>query len=177
MRGLDEELTTHKYSHVERERRFLVDAERCPDLSRTSAIRIEDRYLIGTRFRLRRMIDLDSGRVVVKLSKKYDADDVRARPMVTAYLTEAEHATFAALPALRIDKVRHDVAVGTQPFGIDVFEGALAGLVLAEIECADPDALDDVVMPHWATSEVTDEPAFQGGNLASLSGEQLRAFL
>ena len=177
IRGIDEELAAHKYSHVERERRFLVDADRPPDLRGAKAIRIEDRYLIGTRFRLRRMTEVGSGRVVLKLSKKYDVTDVRARPMVTAYLTDAEYALFAALPALLIDKVRHEVTDGLHRFGIDVFEGALAGLTLAEIECADADALDAVVTPYWAAREVTDEPSFQGGCLAALSSEQLRELL
>lgn len=92
IRGLDEELAAPKYSHVERERRFLVDPERCRDLGRASAIRIEDRYIDGTRFRLLRMTDHASGRIVLKLSKKYDVADARARPMVTAYLTNDEYA-------------------------------------------------------------------------------------
>ncbi len=82
---------------------------RCPDLSDAPAIRIEDRYIAGTCFRLRRMTDLASGRVVLKLSKKYDVADVLARPLVTAYLTEAEYALFAAMEARPLNKTRHAV--------------------------------------------------------------------
>ncbi|WP_445193028.1 hypothetical protein ACT009_03705 [Sphingomonas sp. Tas61C01] len=167
IRGLDEELAAHKYAHVERERRFLVDAERCPDLSGAPAIRIEDRYVIGTRFRLRRMTELGSGRVVLKLAKKYDVADVLARPMVTAYLTDAEYSLFATMPGLPIEKVRYRVVEGSDVFGIDRFEGALAGLLMAEIECEDAKTLAAVTVPAWVTREVTNDAAYQGGSLAA----------
>jgi CYTH domain-containing protein len=167
IRGLDEELAAHKYAHVERERRFLVDPKRCPGLSVARAIRIEDRYVTGTRFRLRRMTELASGRVVLKLSKKYDVTDVRARPLVTAYLTDVEYSLFAALPALPIDKVRYRVVEGPNVFGVDRFEEALAGLLMAEIECEDAGTLAAVTIPAWVKREVTDDPAYQGGSLAA----------
>ncbi|HEX8421103.1 MAG TPA: hypothetical protein VF638_13950 [Sphingomonas sp.] len=177
IRGRDEELAAHKYSHVERERRFLVDAKQCPDLAALPAILIEDRYISGTRFRLRRMSEIASGRVVLKLSKKYDVADVKARPLVTGYLTDAEYALFAALPATPIVKVRHSLAEGGHEFGIDRFDGALAGLLMAEIECVDADTLDSVVMPSWAAREVTADAAFQGGALSVLQEDEVRTLL
>ena len=159
IRGLDEELAANKYAHVERERRFLVDPARCPDLRDAPAIRIEDRYIDGTRFRLRRMTDLASGRVVLKLSKKYDIVD----------------ALFATLPGRPLLKHRHAVATPSGTFGIDVFAGPLDGLLLAEIECRDEASLATVVEPDWSSREVTDDPRFQGGALSRLSGDKLGA--
>jgi hypothetical protein len=69
LRGLDEELVAHKYAHVERERRFLVDPARRPDLADAPYILIEDRYIEGTRLRLRAMTDSVSGRVVLKIGR------------------------------------------------------------------------------------------------------------
>ena len=175
IRGLDEELRAHKYSHVERERRFLVDPERMPPLDTCRAILIEDRYIAHSRFRLRRMIDLASGRTVLKLSKKYDVADVRARPMVTAYLSEEEHALFAALPAHPLEKRRYTVS--DDGFGIDVFAGPLAGLILAEIEQTDDASLAAISPPQWAIREVTDNPVYQGGNLASLDRVRAEALI
>ena len=162
IRGLDEELQTLKYSHVERERRFLVDPARRPDLSGLAHILIEDRYIDGTRMRLRRMTASDSGRVVLKLSKKYDVDDASARPMVTTYLTQIEYDLLAALPAHVLTKRRHDL--GT--FSIDLFESRLAGLELAESEQPDAASLAALVAPDWALAEVSEDAAYQGGNLA-----------
>lgn len=177
IRGLDEELGSHKYSHVERERRFLVDPAKCPDLSDAPAIRIEDRYITGMRFRLRRMTDLTSGRVVLKLSKKYDVADVLARPLVTAYLMEAEYELFAAMAARPVTKTRHGIAGASGTFGVDVFAGVLTGLCLAEIECADAAALRAVQGPEWAMREVTHDARFQGGALAWLDQDALADLL
>ena len=170
IRGIEEELQALKYSHVERERRFLVDPTRRPDLSGLPHILIEDRYIDGTRLRLQRMTASDSGRVVLKLGKKYDVADASARPMVTTYLTQAEYDLLAILPAHRLTKRRHDL--GT--FSIDLFEGALAGLELAESEQPDADALAALVAPVWALAEVSDDPVYQGGNLALAEGPPMR---
>lgn len=169
IRGLDEELRTLKYSHIERERRFLVDPARRPDLDGRPHILIEDLYIDGTRMRLRRMTASDTGRVVLKLSKKYETADPRSRPMVTTYLTETEYALLASLPAHRLVKRRYPVG----EFSIDLFEGALAGLELAESEQPDDPTLAALVPPRWAIREVSDDPRYDGGTLASLDKSPL----
>ena len=162
IRGIEEELGALKYSHVERERRFLVDPARRPDLSGMAYILIEDRYIDGTRMRLRRMTASGGSRVVFKLSKKYDVADASARPMVTTYLNQAEYDLLATLPAHLLTKRRHDLG----SFSIDLFDGRLAGLELAENEQPDAAALAALQAPDWALAEVSDDPAYQGGNLA-----------
>lgn len=162
IRGLDDELADHKYSHVERERRFLVDPTARPDLDGRPSILIEDAYIDATRMRLRRMTA--AGRIVHKLTKKYEAADPGARPIVTTYLTEAEYGLLAVLPAHRLVKRRY--ALGT--FSIDLFEGALAGLELAESEQPDDPSLRALVAPAWAIREVSADPNYEGGNLVRL---------
>ena len=71
-RGLREEMSQPKYAHLERERRWLVDRQSRPSLEGCSMTIIEDRYISGTRMRLRRMTRPDVGRVVLKLTKKYE---------------------------------------------------------------------------------------------------------
>lgn len=177
IRGLDEELCAHKYSHVERERRFLVSPVFRPDLIGANAILIEDHYIDGSRFRLRRMTESSTGRVVLKLSKKYDVADVLARPMVTAYLDEAEYALFATLPGRALTKRRFPVMTTHGCFGIDRFEGPLAGLELAEIEFDDPAVGKAIPTPDWAVREVTHDARFQGGALALYDRAQVQALL
>ncbi|KQS48970.1 MULTISPECIES: hypothetical protein [unclassified Sphingomonas] len=177
LRGLDEELAAHKYSHVERERRFLVDPLRRPSLDGCRSILIEDLYITDTRCRLRRMTDSVGGRVVLKLSKKYDVADPLARPLVTTYLTPEEYALFAALPGHWLRKRRHAVPSASGEFGIDLFEGALAGLELAEIEQPDAASLAAAQPPEWARSEVTYDLDFQGGTLALLNRSRAETFV
>src|SRR3974390_2611150 len=120
----------HKYARVEWERSFLLDS--FPRRAVVTRVRlIEDRYIEGTTLRLRRQRD-DDGQTVFKLTQKLADTAVGARQgLVTSmYLTATEFAVLANLPARVLIKSRHSVP----PFGIDVFDGVLSGLVLAEAE-------------------------------------------
>ncbi len=177
LRGLDEELAAHKYSHVEREQRFLVDPLKRPSLDGCRSILIEDLYIADTRCLLLLTTDSGGGRVVFKLSKKYDVPDPLARPLVKTYPTLEEYALFVALPGHWLRKRRHAVPGASGEFGIDLFEGALGGLELAEIEQPDAASLEAVQVPEWARSEVTYDPNFEGGTLALLDPTSARSFV
>lgn len=133
-----------------------------PTLDPATARLIEDRYLPGTGLRLRRVTAPD-GSVVHKLGKKYPGAGLSSRPMTNIYLDAAEYGALAALRAAMLVKWRHEVGGG---FAIDVFEGALAGLMLAEISADDEAALAAIVAPPWCVVEVTDDAAYAGGTLA-----------
>ena len=177
MRTLDTEARSPKYAHVERERRFLVDPRLRPDLGGRASILIEDRYLTGTRLRLRRMTDSATGETTVKLTKKYEAADPLARPIVTSYLAEAEYALLATLPALALVKRRYPFRLDAGEIGVDVFEGPLTGLETAETELATDESLRAFAAPPWAVRDVSGDDRFQGSNLATLDAEALSALL
>jgi CYTH domain-containing protein len=164
MRSGADEAAKPKYAHLELERRWLVAADRIASLELGDAIAIHDRYLTGTRLRLREMRGGDE--VVFKLTKKYDSADPLIRPIVTAYLTEAEHAVFAGLPALELRKRRFRFRSKGRDFSLDRFEGALAGLVLAEVETDREADLRALAQPAWAVREVSFDPRYQGATLA-----------
>lgn len=63
-----------------------------------------------------------------------------------------------------IDKVRHLVPVGDHVWEVDVFEGANAPLVMAEVELAAPD--EPFARPEWAGLDVSDDPRYYNANLA-----------
>jgi CYTH domain-containing protein len=177
MRGGDDEVRSPKYAHIERERRFLVDRASRPDLAGLPFVQIQDRYIVGTRLRLRRMDDSATGLIVLKLTKKYEAADALARPIVTAYLADAEYEVFAALPALALSKRRYAVETPDGAFGIDLFEDALQGLELAEIELADDVALRALSTPPWAIADVSEDGRYEGAWLARLGRGELAALL
>ena len=133
-----------------------------PKLDPATARLIEDRYLPGTALRLRRVTAPD-GSVVYKLGKKYPGAGLSSRPMTNIYLDAAEYVALAVLPAALLVKRRYDVGGG---FAIDVFEGALAGLMLAEISADDDAELAAIVVPSWCSVEVTEDVAYAGGTLA-----------
>ena len=165
VRGLEAELASPKYARPELERRWLVDAALRPSVDGLEPVLIEDRYVTGTRIRLRRMTRGD-GSSVCKLTKKYETDRPEARPIVTAYITESEHALLAALPARTLRKRRHHVWHDGRHWSLDLFEGPLAGLELVEVEVADEPALAALVPPSWVTKEITRDPRYQCGSLA-----------
>ena len=163
-RGIDTELETPKYAALELERRWLVDRVVRPSFASAGSTLIEDRYINGTRLRLRRMTAGE--RVVCKLTKKYDTGRPEARPIVTAYLTEDDHAVFAAVPALEIRKRRFRFSHDQLTWSLDEFEGPLAGLELIEVEAPDLATLAAVVPPPWTAKEVTQDARYQCGALA-----------
>ena len=165
-RSLSTELADPKYAQFERERRWLVNPAARPDLEEEAAVLIEDRYLDGCRFRVRKMSRSEEGWTSFKLTKKYETDDPAVRPIVTAYLTAPEHALFNALPGATIAKRRYRVAVGELSWSLDVFEGKLAGLEIVEIEATDDNALAQLAPPPWVVREVTNETRYQCGSLA-----------
>ena len=172
MRTGADEARSPKYSRIERERRWLVDPALLPPLPPRHVL-IEDRYLTGTRCRLRRMTDSESGLVALKLAKKYQATDPAARPMVNAYLDDAEFAVFARLPGDTIRKRRFAV----DGFSVDEFAGPHVGLMLAEQEAPGAASLAAIEPPAWARGEVTRDPCFQGGALAALDASGIAALL
>jgi adenylate cyclase len=74
------------------------------------------------------------------------------------------HGLIALRTGQVIEKRRHIVRVGGAQWEIDVFEGAHAGLVIAEIELPDKDATFE--RPPWLGKEVTGEARYYNVNLA-----------
>jgi CYTH domain-containing protein len=159
-----------KYAHIEREIRFLP--VRRPDVS-TAARRLEihDRYLDGTRLRLR-VVDEPGLPVVRKLGQNIRVDGSREVAHTTLYLEDAEHALLAALPGRELCKTRHLVPTDGLDVAVEVFHGPLEGLVLVEVDLGDDGAAPDP-RPAWWGQDVTGLEAFTGGALAGLDADGL----
>ena len=163
----------HNYARIEWERRFLLkDSPRQAEV--TNVRRIVDLYVDGTRLRLRHMIDRD-GDEVFKLTQKLPADVPGARQglITTLYLERQEFEVLSALPNRSLSKVRYSMP----PFGIDVFEGTLKGLVLAEAEFHSDEEAASLAPPSFIVGEVTGDLRFTGGILATATRNDLRGWL
>ena len=148
-----------KYAVVERERRYLLAS--LPD-GVTGTRDIADRYLIGTRLRLREVRGPD-GAVVRKLGHKVRlSDGPDAIACTSFYLDDAEWAVLAALPARTLHKLRHTVARDGWVLAVDEHED---GALVAEID--DGDEPSDRV-PDWldVVRDVTRDEAWTGAGLA-----------
>jgi len=162
------------YARLERERRFLLVAPPSPG-EVLVARWIVDRYLAGTRLRLRSSRRLDTGEVELKLTQKVPLGipgPVRGWITNTS-LSRDEYEVLAALPAGTLVKTRLSVP----PLGVDVFEGRLHGLVLAEAEFTRDEECEAFVPPPWCLHEVTTDDRFTGGRLVHASRRELLAWL
>jgi CYTH domain-containing protein len=157
-----------RYAKREYERRWLLSS--LPpglDPLRPCA-RITDHYIDGTRFRLRKRVELATGETVWKLTQKFpETSGATNRIVITnCYLNPAEHELFRRLPGRALVKCRWVLEHGRDRYAVDVFEDRLAGLVLAECEYPTSAALRAAGPPPFEAVEVTDQTAFQGGRLA-----------
>ncbi len=154
-----------KYAWVERERRWLCREVPWDRVVRSEAI--VDLYVTGTQLRLREALPVGGGPAVRRLGRKADVD-AQTRLLTSIYLSDAEFALLADLPGERLRKVRHHLAaVDGVAMSVDVFEGPLAGLVLAEAEFDTAKQLAAWPSPDYAIREVTDDPRYTGGRLVS----------
>jgi CYTH domain-containing protein len=89
------------------------------------------------------------------------------------YLTEGEFRVFSQLPAKKLSKTRYSVP----PFGIDVFEDELKGLILAEAEFDSAAGARALILPSFILREVSTDNRFTGGQLARASRHDILIWL
>lgn len=168
-----------RYAHVERERRFLLPPAwvgRQLVVPAARVLQIKDRYLRGTRLRLR-LVREPGLAPVWKLGQKVRPD--RHHPSTvehtTLYLDDAEVSALLVLPADPLAKTRTLHPWQGLTLALDVFAGPLAGLVLAEVDLGASGVLPSPGPPLPWLAEVTDDERFTGGNLARTSPTGLTA--
>ena len=148
-----------KYAVVERERRFVL--ARLPD-GLVDEREIVDRYVTGTRLRLREVRHAD-GSVVRKLGHKVRLGTGPAEvACANLYLDDAEWAVLAALPARVLRKKRHLVHRDGVLVAVDEHED---GTLVAEIDDGDDPS---TVVPVWldVVGDVSEDERWTGAGLA-----------
>jgi CYTH domain-containing protein len=148
---------------TEIERKFLVGS-RPDDLDRHPAELIEQGYLAvasdGVEVRIRRR-----GERTV-LTVKSGPGEVRAEEEVPIEPHQFDR-LWPLTEGRRITKTRFLVPVGPGLSAeVDVYDGALDGLVTAEIEFTSREASRDFSAPGWLGEEVTDDPRYANQVLA-----------
>ena len=144
------------------ERKFLVRALP-PGLDAHPSEPIAQGYLAtapdGVEVRIRRRGDattltVKSGPAMVRVEEEIPIDGARFATLWP--LTEGR----------RLDKVRHYLPLDGLTVELDVYAGALDGLVTAEIEFPSVDAARAFSPPPWLGEEVTGDTAYANQNLA-----------
>lgn len=149
------------YSKPEYERRWLVSAEAALEDQAERERGIEDRYIQGTRLRLRKVTE--SGQATIyKLGKKYEPQAFGSHHVVSTYLSEAEYQVFACLPARTARKQRFTVHGGA----LDVYEQPYQGLRVFEVDFSSAEEAENYEPPQGIGQEITNAVAFTGYALA-----------
>ena len=163
-----------KYTRVEYERRFLVRPQTdWRNGAEAYSKLFEDKYIQGTRLRLRVLTDTDTGRRIIKLNKKAESPSPYFQTISRILLSPDEYQLFDGLAGDRLKKERYYHRHQGRVFSVDVFEGELEGLILCETETDGMEDLMSVQFPAFATHEVTEDPFFTGGNLCRTTRAEL----
>jgi adenylate cyclase len=148
-------------SPIEIERKFV--AEPPADVDRWPSTAIEQGYLAiaddGTEVRVRRRagaatLTVKSGPARTRVEEELAIEPERFDRLWP--LTEGR----------RIEKTRYEIAAGRLTIELDVYAGALEGLVVAEVEFASEADADAFEPPTWLDREVTDDPRYKNQRLA-----------
>ncbi|MEA2199216.1 MAG: adenylate cyclase [Solirubrobacteraceae bacterium] len=151
------------YAHMEIERKFLI-RDPPPDRERYPCTRIEQAYVAidpaGTEVRIRRREGETS------LTVKGGRGRARAEEEV-----EIDGERFARLWELAagrsVEKRRYQIPTDDAlTIELDVYDGDLAGLVVAEVEFPSEEAAERYEPPFWFGAEVTDDDAYKNRRLA-----------
>jgi CYTH domain-containing protein len=167
------------YARIKRERRFLL-SELPEPLTRASLhTQITDNYITNTRLRLRKVRVPQTNKWTVELTQKFASTpgDLSRTNITDIYLSPREYAVFSQFEGNEIRKNRHPFEHEGRSYSIDVFLGALWGLILAETTFETDVEMESLPLPSFASMEVTNNEMFIGGKLAFLTADEIRAEL
>ncbi len=166
-----------KYARTERERKFLLREMPEPLTRASEHVQIWDNYLTGTRLRLRKIRTPQTKKWTMKLTQKFaPAPPDFSRTIITnTYLSAYEYEVLSVFEGNEIRKNRYPFELDGRRYSIDVFLGALWGLILAETDFETDEEMAGFALPSFATADVTNEELFTGGRLVDLTIDDLRA--
>ncbi len=171
------------YGDFEFERRFWVRDLPVDLLDESPTIIVQSYFLADEGFALRVRVQTSGGAPAVDPARsplevldehadRFDFCAVTVKgPMNSGTRYEAERELDVAVGmelvrrgGQRVAKTRHSVWLGDDGWVVDVFAGANAPLVVAEVERGGP--VTDLVVPEFCVTEVTDDPRFGNDALA-----------
>jgi CYTH domain-containing protein len=165
-----------RYARVERERRYVL--RELPDgLELTDPhTQIFDNYITETRLRLRKIRIPERREWTWELTQKFAPDPADfSRTLITnIYLTQYEYELLSVFEGNELRKNRYPYEHDGRRYSVDIFLGALHGLILAETEFETDEELRGFQIPPFAALEVTNDELFTGAALVGLTAERVR---
>lgn len=131
----------------------------------TDRLQMIDLYIVATRLRLRAVRAPDG--IAYRLGHKVrpNPNDPGLVMHTSCYLTREEYEVLTTLPAQVLRKMRSRVQLSDRSICVDEFQDVLHGLVLGEVDLAEPSGPFDP--PDYCIAEVSRDERFTGGALAA----------
>src|SRR3974390_2954224 len=147
---------------LEIERKFLVANDGWKN-SVTRRVRIRDGLIANHKGHKARVRIADGVATIALKSRKRGL--VRSEFEYTIPYSDAEEMLHLMCEGNVLDKIRHFVSHGDDTWLVDVYEGLLGGVVLAEIELTDAD--QRLTLPDWIGADVTADPTYRKINMVA----------
>lgn len=150
------------HSVVERERKFLVDA--VPDnLVSSATVQLRQGYLAAAERTSVRVRDAGTSGCTLTVKAGSGVERTELEWPITRQEFEA---AWPHTDGQRIEKTRRLIPFGDHVIELDVFGGALDGLVVAEVEFDSISTSEDFEPPTWFGRDVTDDGRYTNASLA-----------
>ncbi len=146
---------------MEIERKFLVTEPPCA-LREAPSVFIRQGYITTSAEGEVRLRDAQGTQT---LTAKSGAGIAREEREITLDRAQFE-ALWPATADRRLEKRRYLVAADRLTYEVDVYEGVLTGLIVAEVEFGGLDEAREFVPPGWFGAEVTEDAAYTNASLA-----------
>lgn len=146
---------------TEIERKFVVD-EIPAEAALGDGVAIRQGYLAEDRdVEVRIRVAGDAAMLTVKAGSGLERTEVEP-----AISREQAEALWPFTEGRRIVKRRHPCELGSTIAAIDIYDGTLAGLIVAEVEFESRDESSAFVAPSWFSREVTGQREWSNASLA-----------
>lgn len=142
---------------MEIERKFLI--KELPDLSKFDYVDIEQGYLnVSPVVRIRKKND--------KYILTYKGSGLMAREEIEASLTEdAYKHLLEKIDGYPITKRRYLIPLDPYTIELDIFEGHMKGLIMAEVEFPSIEEANAFKTPDWFGEDVTSDRRYHNSNM------------
>lgn len=158
-----------KVTDMETERKFLI-LKPIEDYREYPSRQIEQAYLCtqGCTIRIRKLDDTCYLTLKRNLSKQFDSTAIVNHEVEEEIPLSSYEYLLSKVDGQLVRKRRYYIPHEDHIIELDVFEGPLSGLVMAEIEYDSLDEIEDVSIPDWFGPEVTQDKRFRNSHLSTL---------
>ncbi len=157
-------MTTPIAIPTEYERKFLIKPKVLKDLlGGRTGVHIKQGYLFDQSPTVRVRIAGNAAFLTIK-GKAKDSGKPEFEYLIP--VDHAQHMLDNMCGDRIIYKVRHSIPLNGRDYEVDVFQGKLEGMVVAELEFLKDDPIRDQDLPSWVRREVTDDKRYKNKKLA-----------